>query len=185
MIRQMDTAYPGKVKLWILDSIERQLQPLEALPGVVSYRLTAAALPETVSELEQKAKARMAMLELGDANGFADAELLVLVINDPGAAEIMNANRTALAAFSALISKYKSMGICALVSNVPNASFISSEFYKKCAENRQFLWFDNLPALKLVTVPYTVSKKFSKKLVPGDAYLFNDTECTKLKTPLA
>lgn len=185
MIRQMDTAYPGKVKLWILDSIERQLQPLEALPGVVSYRLTAAALPETVSELEQKAKARMAMLELGDANGFADAELLVLVINDPGAAEIMNANRTALVAFSALISKYKSMGICALVSNVPNASFISSEFYKKCAENRQFLWFDNLPALKLVTVPYTVSKKFSKKLVPGDAYLFNDTECTKLKTPLA
>ena len=185
MIRQMDAAYPGKIKIWILDSIDRMLHPLEALPSVVSCRPTAAALPEIVAELEQKAKARMAMLELGDADGLSDAEMLVLVINDPGAADIMNANRTALASFSALISKYRSMGVCVLVSNVPNASFISSEFYKKCAENKQFLWFDNLPALKLITVPYAVSKKFSKKLAPGDAYLFNDTECTKLKTPLA
>lgn len=185
VVRQMEAAYPGKVKIWILDSIDRMLQSLEPLPGVVSYRLTAAALPEIVAELEQKAKSRMAMLELGDADSVTNAEMLVLVINDPGAADVMNTNRSALNTFSALIAKYKSMGICVLVSNVPNASFISSEFYKTCAENRQFLWFDNLPALKLVTVPYTVSKKFSKKLVPGDAYLFNDTECTKLKTPLA
>ena len=185
MIRQMDAAYPGKMKIWILDGLERMLQPLETLPSVVSYRLTAATLPEVTTELEQKAKGRMAMLELGDMDSVVNSEMLVLVINDPGAADIMNMNRTALNAFSALITKYKSMGICVLVSNVPNASFISSEFYKKCAENKQFLWFDNLPALKLVTVPYTVSKKFSKKLVPGDAYLFNDTECTKLKTPLA
>ena len=184
IIRQMDAVYSGKTKVWILDSIDRMLQPLEKLPNVVKYTVSAAAAPEFVAELEQKAKARMAMMEFGDLDAIADAELLVLVINNPNVADIMNTNKTALMSYASLISKYKDMGICVLVSNVPNAAFISSEFYKKSVENKQFLWFDNLPALKIVTVPYTVTKKFSKKLDVGDAYLFNDTECTKLKTPM-
>lgn len=184
MIHQMNAAYPGKTKVWILDGIDRMLQPLEKLPNVEKYSLNAAAAPEFIAELEQKAKSRMAMLEFGDLDSMADAELLMLVINNPTVADIMNTNRAALTSYSALISRYKDMGICVLVSNVPNAAFISSEFYKKSAENKQFLWFDNLPALKIVTVPYTVSKKFSKRLEAGDVYLFNDTECTKLKTPL-
>ena len=184
IIRQMDMVYPGKTKVWILDSIDRMLQPLGKLPNVVKYTVSAAAAPEFVAELEQKAKARMAMMEFGDLDAVADAELLVLVINTPSVADTLNTNKTALMSYTGLISKYKDMGICVLVSNVPNAAFISSEFYKKSVENKQFLWFDNLPALKLVTVPYAVSKSFSKKLEAGDAYLFNDTECTKLKIPL-
>lgn len=185
IIRQMDAVYSGKTKVWILDHIDRMLQPLETLPNVVKYGLNVAAVPEVIAELEQKAKSRMAMMEFGDPDCILDAELLVLVINNPSVADVMNTNRTALTSYANLITKYKDMGICVLVSNVPNAAFISSEFYKKSVENKQFLWFDNLPALKIVNVPYTVSKKFSKKLEAGDAYLFNDTECTKLKTPLA
>lgn len=184
IIRQMDAVYSGKTKVWILDSIDRMLQPLKKLPNVAEYTFNAAAAPEFVVELEQKAKARMAMMEFGELDAVADAELLVLVINNPNVADIMNTNRAALMSYASLISKYKDMGICVLVSNVPNAAFMSAEFYKKSVENKQFLWFDNLPALKIVTVPYTVSKKFSKKLEAGDAYLFNDTECMKLKTPL-
>lgn len=184
IIRQMDAVYSGKIKVWILDSIDRMLQPLEKLPNVAKYTFSAAAAPEFVAELEQKAKSRMAMMEFGDLDTIADAELLVLVINNPNVADTMNANKAALMSYTSLISKYKDMGICVLVSNVPNAAFISSEFYKKSVENKQFLWFDNLPALKIVTVPYTVTEKFSKKLEAGDVYLFNDTECTKLKTPL-
>lgn len=184
IIRQMNMVYPGKTKVWILDSIDRMLQPLEKLPNVVKYSLNAAAAPEIIGELEQKAKARMTMLEFGDVDSIADAELLVLVINNPTVADIMNTNKTAMMAYTGLISKYKDMGICVLVCGVPNAAFISSEFYKKSSENKQFLWFDNLPALKIVSVPYTTTKKFSKKLEAGDVYLFNDTECMKLKTPL-
>ena len=184
IIHQMDTGYPGNTKIWILDSIDRPLQPLEALANVVKYNINAGAAPEIIAELEQKVKSRMAMLEFGDMDSITDADLLVLVINNPTVAEVMNANKAALLSYSNLISKYKDMGICVFISNVPNASFISSEFYKKSAENKQFLWFDNLPKLKLVTVPYGESKKFSKKLEAGDVYLFNDTECTKMKTPL-
>lgn len=184
IIRQMDMVYPGKTKVWILDSIDRMLQPLEHLPNVVKYTVSAAAAPEFVAELEQKAKARMAMMEFGDLDAVADAELLVLVINNPNVAETMNVNKAALMSYTGLISKYKDMGICVLVSSVPNAAFISSEFYKKSVENKQFLWFDNLPTLKIVTTPYTLTKKFSKKLEAGDVYLFNDTECAKLKFPL-
>lgn len=185
IVQQLNTTYSSKTKVWILDSIDRMLQPLEKLPNVVKYTLNATAAPEIIAELEQKAKSRMAMLEFGDPDDIADAELLVLVINNPTVAEIMNTNKTALMSYVNLITKYKDMGICVLVSNVPNASFISSEFYKKSVENKQFLWFDNLPKLKIVTVPYAESKKFSKKLEAGDVYLFNDTECTKLKTPLS
>ena len=184
IIRQMNTVYPSKTKVWILDNLDRLLQPLAELPNVVNYSTNAATAPEFIAELEQKAKARMTMLEFGDMDSIADAELLVLVVNNPTVADILNTNRTALLSYTDLISKYKDMGICTFVSNVPNAVFISSEFYKKSAENKQFLWFDNLPVLKIVSVPYTVSKQFNKKLEAGDVYLFNDTECTKLKTPL-
>lgn len=184
IVQQMNAAYSGKTKVWILDNIDRMLQSLEKLPNVVKYTLNAAAAPEIVAELEQKAKSRMAILEFGDPDCISDAELLVLIINNPTVAEIMNTNKTALISYVNLITKYKDLGICVLVSNVPNASFISTEFYKKSVENKQFLWFDNLPKLKIVTVPYTETKKFSKKLEVGDVYLFNDTECTKLKTPL-
>jgi len=184
IIRQMNTVYPSKTKVWVLDNLDRMLQPLAELPNVVNYSMNAATAPEFITELEQKAKARMAMLEFGDMDSIADAELLVLVINNPAVADVLNANKTALMSYVGLISKYKDMGLCVLVSNVPNAGFISSEFYKKSAENKQFLWFDNLTVLKIVSVPYTVSKQFSKKLEAGDAYLFNDTECTKLKIPM-
>ena len=183
IIRQMDIVYPAKTKVWILDHIDRALQPLEELTNVVKYSLNATTAPEFIMELEQKAKARMAMLELGELDNIADWELLVLVINNTSVADTLNTNKAALMSYVNLISKYKDMGICVLVSNVPNAAFISSEFYKKSAENKQFLWFDNLTALKIVTVPFTISKKFSKKLESGDAYLFNDTECVKLKLP--
>lgn len=185
MVQQMNTAYPGKTKVWILDGIDRMLQSMEKLPNVVKYSMNAATAPEFIGELEQKAKARMAMLEFGDLDSIADAELLVLIINNPIVSDVMNTNRTALTAYTGLISKYKELGICVFVSNVQNAAYISSEFYKKSVENKQFLWFDNLPALKIVTVPYPVNKKYSKKLETGDVYLFNDTECTKLKTPLS
>ena len=184
IIRQLNAVYPGRTKVWVMDSIDKMLQPLAELPNVVKYSLNSAAAPEFVAELEQKAKARMAMLEFGEIDSIADAELLVLVINSPTVADVLNTNKMALMSYVNLITKYKDMGTCVLVSNVPNAGFISSEFYKKSVENKQFLWFDNLPALKIVTVPYTVIKKFSKKLEMGDVYLFNDTECTKLKMPL-
>ena len=184
IIRQMDAVYPGKTKVWILDNIDRMLRPLENMSNVVKYSINTVETPEIVAELEQKAKSRMAMLEFGDLDSMADAELLVLVINNPTVADIMNTNKTALMSYSGLISKYKDMGICVFVSSVPNASFISSEFYKKSVENKQFLWFDNLSKLKLVTVPYAEIKKFSTKLEAGDVYLFNDTECAKLKFPL-
>ena len=185
IIRQLNAVYPGKTKVWILDSIDRMLQPLENMSNVVKYSINAAEAPEIVAELEQKAKSRMAMLEFGDLDSMADAELLVLVINNPTVADIMNTNKTALMSYVNLITKYKDMGIGVFVSNIPNAAFISSEFYKKSVENKQFLWFDNLPKLKIVTVPYAESKKFSKKLEAGDVYLFNDTECAKLKSPLS
>ncbi len=184
IIQQMNSAYSGKTKVWILDNIDRLLQPLEKLSNVEKYSLTAAGMPEVIAEMEQEAKARMAMLEIGDLEGFANAELLVLVINNPNIADVMNTNKAALMAYTELISKYKDMGICTFVTNVPNAGYIPSEFYKRSIENKQFLWFDNLSALKIVSVPYTVSKKYNKKLEEGDVYLFNDTECTKIKTPM-
>lgn len=184
LIRQICSAYPRQSKVWIVDNVDKMLLPLKELSNVVKYSLDAAVAPEWIEELSQKAKSRMAMLESGNLDNIVDAELLVLVINNPIVATIMNANRTALLAYSGLISQYKSMGICVLVSDTPNAAFSSSEFYKKSVENKQFLWFDKLSALKIVSVPYNESKKFSKKLEAGDGYLFNDTDFVKLKFPL-
>lgn len=183
-IRQISAAYPRQSKVWIVDNVDKQLQSLKELPNVVKYSLDAAVAPEWIEELSQKAKSRMTMLQSGNLDNIADAELLVLVINNPIVATIMNANRTALLSYSGLISQYKSMGICVLVSDTPNAAFSTSEFYKKSVENKQFLWFDKLSALKIVSVPFNEIKKFSKKLEAGDGYLFNDTDFVKLKFPL-
>lgn len=184
LIRQISSAYPRQSKVWIVDNVDKMLLPLKELPNVVKYSLDASVAPEWIEELSQKAKSRMAMLESGNLDNIVDAELLVLVINNPIVATIMNANRTALLSYSGLISQYKSMGICVLVSDTPNAAFSSSEFYKKSVENKQFLWFDKLSALKIVSVPYNEIKKFSKKMEAGDGYLFNDTDFVKLKFPL-
>lgn len=184
LLRQLNTAYPGKTRAFIVDGMDRSLQSVSGLDNVSEYTNIAGKTPEIVLQLEQTLKGRMALAELGGLDELESAELLILVINAATAADTMNQNRSALAAFGNLITTYRDLGVCVLVSGVPNASYMSSEFYKKCFENRQFVWFDNLAALKMVSVPYAVTKKYAKKVADGDAFLFNDTECTKLQIPV-
>lgn len=184
LLRQFNAAYPGKTRAFIVDGMDRSLQSVSGLENVSEYTNIAGKTPDIVLSLEQTLKGRMSLAELGGLDELESAELLILVINAVTAADAMNQNRNALTAFSNLLTAYRDLGICVLVSGVPNASYISSEFYKKCFENKQLVWFDNLAALKMVSVPYAVTKKYAKKVTENDAFLFDDTECTKLQIPV-
>ena len=49
---------------------------------------------------------------------------------------------------------------------------------------RKILFFGNLSELKLFDLPYSVTKKFSKEIDEGDAFLIIGGECARIKAAI-
>ena len=181
MIRMLGRAYPGKTRVWIADGIEQNLRRAALYENVEDYSIFDFSAIEYVNKVEALAKARYAEVMEGGLGLLDDAELLVLVVNSSDAADCISQDRNASSALGNLLGKYKSMNVCVLSAGVPNASFYSTEFYKKVLENKLFFWLDNLNLLKIVPPPYQKNKT---KLSDGDVFFYDGADFAKLRIPM-
>jgi S-DNA-T family DNA segregation ATPase FtsK/SpoIIIE len=177
------TRYPNMSKVYVLDSVEKKLISMKENNNVVLYSMIAEDAIKYIIEIEMQLKERYEALVAGNEDALKDAELLLMVIDNPDALFAICNHSDGLAAYKNIIGRYKNMkvGIVTFVENA-NISYSAPEIMKNIRDQRNMMYFDDICNMKIFDVPLAISRKFKKAIELGDGYYIKDNECIKLKT---
>ncbi len=184
-VDMLDTMYPAKTKVYVVDGIGKKLASLKESSSIVKYSMLADDAVSYIAEIEAQLKERYEALVAGNENALDDAELLMLVIDNPDALLAICNNMDALASYKNITGRYKNMKVCILtfIENV-NISYSAPEILKNIRDQRNFMYFDDMSNMKIFDVPLAMSRNFKKPIELGDGYYIKDNECVKLKTSI-
>lgn len=185
LVQMLESMYPGKTEVTIVDSLGKRLAGLKSFPNVVSYEFLADRAVDAVNAIEQRLAARYQALATG--TDASDDKLLLLVLNSRDAVDAVTNNAGAMNAYRNIVGKYRSMNVFVLVGDFENANvpYGASEIYKKLKETKQLLFFDDMSNLKILDMPLAILRQFKKPVEVGDCYYIRDNECYKVKTPIS
>lgn len=184
-IDMLDTVYPNRSKVYVIDSIGKKLASLKAYGNVAAYSMIAEDAVAYIKEIEKQLKDRYDALVAGNETVLDDAELLMLVIDNYDALLAICNNSEGLAAYKNIVGRYKNMKTC-IIAFVENANipYSAPEILKNLRDQRSFMFFDDMSNMKLFDVPLAMARNFKKPIELGDGYYIKDNECVKLKTSL-
>lgn len=184
-VDMLSTMYPGMSKVYMVDSIGKKLTSLKESDNITAYSMIAEDAVKYIKEIEMQLKDRYDALVAGNEDALNDAELLMMVIDNPDALLAICNNADGLAAYKNIIGRYKNMKVC-IVAFVENANipYSAPEIMKNIRDQRNFMYFDDMSNMKIFDVPLAMSRNFKKPIELGDGYYIKDNECIKLKTPV-
>lgn len=176
---------PERLEVYLVDGVGKKYAPLKDLPSVKHYSILPEDAKAFIVEIEQRLKRRYEAI-LQETNTEDDA-LLVLILDNYDAVESICSDSAALASYKNIVSRYKQLNVCMLISCIPNENipYSASEIMKSIRDNHNVLYFGDLSELKLFDVPLVISKQFKKRIELGDCYYLRGNSCIKLKTPLS
>lgn len=169
---------------YILDGIDRPLQPLSGYSCVAEYFFLPEQAIQLVKQVRVKAEARYARAAAGDVSALETAPTLVLMLNSNEAINAVSSNKEGLEAWLALMGKLKGMNVCTVFGTLDNVSIpYSSDVLKKFKEDGKLLFFEELTNLKITDLPYGKTKKFAGAFRKGDGYLIAGNEIARIRVP--
>ena len=186
MISTIEKFYEQNTKVYIIDSINRKLSDLKDKAVIESYEVLADRAIDIVMDIADTLRIRYESVAKGDDSVLSSAPMIVLVINNRDAVEMISEDVNGLNAYSDIVGKYKNMNICVIVSDFENAkvTYTSPEIFKKLRDAKHFLFFDDIGNMKIIDdLPISVMRENKKSLEIGEAYYIKENEVIKLKTP--
>lgn len=170
----------------IIDDVSKKFASLQSRSIVKNYTLNPEEIIPVVHQIGEQLETRYTRQMQGENQSLSDEPVIVLIIQNMDALEIMSKDKEVMELFKRIVTKYKGMKVTILFSNVANASipFNAPEPLKMLKESKHFMVFDDLSNIKIVDVPLAVTRVFKKPLQVGDAYYFKGNECRKLKMAL-
>lgn len=186
-VKMLDTMYPEKTTVHIVDGINKKLGVLSEQQNVASYNFMAEKAVDVIKDVEQILKSRYDALASGEIDNINNEKFVAVIINSPDAVEAICADASALNAYKNIVGKYKNMNAVVIVGNYENTNvpYSAPEIVKKLKEARQFLFFDDIANLKILDMPLAVIRNFKKPIELGDCYFIKDNECCKIKTAIS
>ena len=184
-IDMIATEYPEMSKVYVVDHIGKKLSSLKECDHTVAYTVVADDAILYMKEIEQQVKERYDALVAGNDEILKNAELLMLVVDNPDALDAISNDPEALAAYKNIVGRYKEMKVC-MIAFVENANipYSASEIMKNIRDQRNFIYFDDISNMKIFDVPLAISRNYKKPIVPGDGYYIKDNACIKMKTSI-
>ena len=184
MIGCCDKAYHDQTEFFIIDSVSRTLADCASLSNVSHYEYLPMKGVEIVKVIENELSQRYQGIMEGDNSVLTDSKILVLVLIGNNVVDAISSDSGAMSAYRNIIGKYKNLNICVILGDCENApiNFNASEILKRIKEQTRLLFFDELPLLKMIEIPFTTQKLFKKPITDGDGYFIMGSECTKIKT---
>lgn len=178
------TAFP--VNIAVIDGINRKYESLKNYKSVTEYSILPDQISKIIQDWHQELEKRYKMLMDGQDKEFANLPLLMLIVNNNDAINLMSEDRDLFDKYKLMTSKFKSMKICFIFANIDNAmiSYSSPEVLKSLKESRQFMVFEDLDNFKIFDVPMSVSRAYKKAIEIGDGYYIKENDVKKLKTTL-
>lgn len=174
------------VKLFIMDGLDKKLQNWKENPQTVMYSINPQDIIECISQIETELESRYQMMVNEQDDLLHKQPLLLLVLQNRDAVATLSTERSALESYKRILTKYKTLGVCILLTNLDNApiGFSSPEAVKLLKDARNMMIFENISEQKLQDVPLAKSREFAKPLENGEGYLVAGSQMMKVKTVL-
>ena len=172
----LELMYPGRSKVYISDGIGKKLASMKEKRNVVRY---------SMKEIEEELQSRYELLAKGIESDPAEADYMLLIIDNPDAIEQISNSKEALASYKNIIGRYRNMNVGVIISAIENAPipYSAPEVIKGIRDGRHLMYFGDISELKIYDMPLAVTRKFKKPIETGDGYYIKENECIKLKTP--
>lgn len=185
VVDMFELLYPGKSKVYILDSIEKRLIDLKEKVNVSSYSILSENVVSYLAEIEIKLKVRYEAL-VKDAD-IQKEEYYLLILENPDAVDLIGNQKEALDIYRNIIGRYRNLGVGVILSAVDNAPipYNAPEILKGVRDTKHMMYFGDIAEMKVYDMPLMITRKFKKRIEVGDGYYIKDNECIKLKTPLS
>lgn len=173
-----------RAEYYILDGIDRPLQPISGYSCVAEYCFLPEQAVQLIKQVRVKAEARYARVADGDISALETAPTLVLMLNSSEAINAVSSDKEGLEAWLALMGKLKGMNVCTVFGALDNVSIpYSSDVLKKFKEDCKLLFFEELTNLKIADLSYGKAKKFAGAFRKGDGYLIMGNEIARIRVP--
>lgn len=181
----MELMYPGRSKVYISDGIGKKLVSMKEKGNVVRYSMIAEDVVSYLKEIEEELQSRYELLAKGSESDPAEADYMLLIVDNPDAIEQISNSKEALASYKNIIGRYKNMNVGVIISAIENAPipYSAPEVIKGIRDGRNLMYFGDISELKIYDMPLAVTRKFKKPIETGDGYYIKENECIKLKTP--
>lgn len=181
----MELMYPGRSKVYISDGIGKKLASMKEKGNVVRYSMIAEDIVSYLKEIEEELQSRYELLAKGIESDPAEADYMLLIIDNPDAIEQISNSKEALASYKNIIGRYRNMNVGVIISAIENAPipYSAPEVIKGIRDGRHLMYFGDISELKIYDMPLAVTRKFKKPIETGDGYYIKENECIKLKTP--
>lgn len=173
-----------QAEFYIVDGIDRALQPLSGFSCVAAYSFLPEQVKQMLLQVRKKAEERYVCVAEGDVSVLDTSPTLVLMLNSSEAISAISSDKAALEAWLQLMGKFKTMNVCVVFGALDNIAIpYGSEVLKKFKEDRKLVFFEDLGNLKIGELPYAIIKKFTEPLQNGDGYLILGNEIARIRVP--
>ena len=151
----------------------------------LTNRMIAEDIVSYLKEIEEELQSRYELLAKGIESDPAEADYMLLIIDNPDAIEQISNSKEALASYKNIIGRYRNMNVGVIISAIENAPipYSAPEVIKGIRDGRHLMYFGDISELKIYDMPLAVTRKFKKPIETGDGYYIKENECIKLKTP--
>lgn len=187
IVSMLNSQYQNQTEVYVLDSINKRLSDISNLENVRKYEFMPEKAEDIIVSIESELKTRYDLLASGNDDIISKSNLVVLIINNREAVEMISNNMNLMNSYKNIITRYKNMNICVLIGDYENTniSYASPDLVKNIRDARHFLYFDDLSNLKILDLPLSIMRQFKKQIDTGDCFYIKDNDCIKIKTTLA
>lgn len=184
LLLSFEKAKDLQAEVYIIDGIERTLQPISGMSCIAEYNFMPEEAIETVLNIYKKAEERYMKVMGGDISVLDASPLLILMLNSSEAIDAVSSSKEASNALSALTGRFHSMNVCTIIGALENTPIpFGAGILKPLKDSRKLVFFDNLNNLKIVDLPYSEIKKYNGPLKKWDGYLIIGNEVTRIRVP--
>jgi len=174
------------VEVIIIDDVTKKFSSLQSLDIVTKYTIDVGATEEILTKWSDELTRRYALLMEGSDSCLEDVPLLLLIIQNQDVLQEISSKKELMDKYKAIITKYKAMKICIIVSSLANEviPYSGTEPAKMIKEARHLVVFEDISNVKVLDIPFATVKEFKKPIELGDAYYIRGNETIKMKTTL-
>ena len=170
------------VELHVFDSSEGAMERFSDNPAVKEYTNSIMEVVDAVNDIRDIAANRNEKMQRGES--IDDEPLIVVVLNDAKAAEILEKHETAKNAFNELVTLYSKCKVSFIFANVPNVALtpLSGKVYMMIRNSANLIFFEDMVNIKFISIPNSIVNQVKKKNGKGDAYYAKGNKLIKTKT---
>ena len=170
-------------KAYVIDNFQRDLKDFEDYGFVERYSVDSSEYEIIFEDIADMLEDRYFKVMDEGIECLDNEPLILVIINNKAVIDNMATNKNAMEVYKKIISKYKTMKVCIIFSEVDNApvAYSSPEIMKLLRDNKKAFIFENMADIKVYDIPANIQRDNNKALEIGDSYIINGNEIMKAK----